>query len=167
MSTETPPQPSSRTSWADFHAAEPDFADTVRARFQQHLHHVLATLRKDGSPRVSGLEVTFRDGELYLGMMHDSWKAKDLLRDPRFALHANPGSGDEASSLGDVRVSGRAALVTDPAELARFVGAVHPPEPFHLFRADLADAVRTSVEGAELVVQTWHPGTPLRTIRRA
>ncbi|MEU5978944.1 pyridoxamine 5'-phosphate oxidase family protein [Streptomyces sp. NPDC047315] len=158
---------STDTSWADFHAAEPDFADTVQARFQQHLHHVLATLRKDGSPRVSGLEVNFRDGELYLGMMYDSWKAKDLLRDPRFALHANPGEGAAASQLGDVRVSGRATPVTaDSEEFARFVEGVRPPEPFHLFRADVTEAVRTSVEDNELVVRSWHPGAPLRTVRR-
>ncbi|MEU9604177.1 pyridoxamine 5'-phosphate oxidase family protein [Streptomyces sp. NPDC048057] len=166
MSTETPPQPSARTSWADLHAAEPDFADLVRARFQQYLHHVLATLRKDGSPRVSGLEVTFRDGELYLGMMQDSWKAKDLLRDPRFALHGNPGEGDTASRLGDVRVSGRAVPVTDPEEFSRFVAGVRPPEPFHLFRADLTEVVRTSVEGDELVVRAWRPGAAIRTHRR-
>lgn len=61
-------------SWDGFATAEPEFADTVRARFRLYKHHVLATLRKDGSPRVTGLEADFRFGELLLGMMPNSLK---------------------------------------------------------------------------------------------
>ncbi|MEV5282829.1 pyridoxamine 5'-phosphate oxidase family protein [Streptomyces sp. NPDC051994] len=151
--------------WSDFRGAEPEFADAVEARFKQYKHHVLATLRKDGSPRVTGLEVEFRDGELWLGMMPNSMKALDLLRDPRFAVQANPGPDAEMAD-GDVRVSGRAVEVIDPAVLARFASQVHPPEPFHLFRAELTEVVRTGVENDELVVRAWRPGAALRTLRR-
>ncbi|MGX1884364.1 pyridoxamine 5'-phosphate oxidase family protein [Streptomyces sp. NPDC055287] len=151
--------------WADFQAAEPQFADVVRQRFQQYRHHVLATIRKDGSPRVTGLEVTFLHGELWFGMMPYSRKAQDLQRDPRFAVQANPGADDEMRD-GDVRISGRAVEVTDPEVIARFVGEIKPPEPFHLFRVEPAEVVRTSVEGDALVVRTWRPGRPVRTIRR-
>ncbi|WP_327684784.1 pyridoxamine 5'-phosphate oxidase family protein [Streptomyces sp. NBC_00467] len=153
------------STWAGFHAAEPEFAATVQSRFERYKHHVLATLRKDGSPRVTGLEVAFRSGELWLGMMPDSRKAQDLKRDPRFAVHANPGP-DDSMDGGDVRISGRALEVTDPAEIAAFVAEVGPPEPFHLFRVELGEVVRTSVEGQELVVQSWNPGGSLRTVRR-
>lgn len=152
-------------SWADFQAAEPDFAETVAQRFAAYTHHVLATLRKDGSPRVTGLEVTFRSGELWLGMMPRSRKAQDLMRDPRFALQANPGSGTDMGG-GDVRVGGRAVEVTDPDTVARLAGEVGASQPFHLFRAELTEVVRTSVEGDRLVVQVWHPGEPLRTVSR-
>ncbi|MFE4833027.1 pyridoxamine 5'-phosphate oxidase family protein [Streptomyces sp. NPDC056672] len=117
-------------AWADFRSAEPDFADTVRRRFEKYPHHVLATLRKDGSSRVSGLEVTFLFGELWLGMMPNSLRARDLPRDPRFAAEAGT------------------------------------PLPFHLFRVELSEVVRTGVEGEELVVRIWHPGRPPRTVRR-
>jgi len=153
------------TSWADFERTDPRFASTVRARFEQYKHHVLATLRADGSPRLTGLEADFRHGELWLGMMPNSRKALDLRRDPRFALYANPGP-DDSMSDGDVRISGRAVEVTDPAVIARYAEAVAPPEPFHLFRADLTEVVRISVEGEELVLRTWRPGHPPRTIRR-
>ncbi|MEU1670027.1 pyridoxamine 5'-phosphate oxidase family protein [Streptomyces sparsogenes] len=153
------------TSWAGFEAAEPEFSAVVRERFQRYPHHVLATLRKDGSPRVTGLEADFRFGELWLGMMPDSRKALDLRRDPRFAIHANPGP-DTGMDGGDVRVSGRAVEVTDPEALARYAEAVHPPEPFHLFRVELTEVVRTAVEGEELVLQTWRPGDVVRTTRR-
>ncbi|WP_328401805.1 pyridoxamine 5'-phosphate oxidase family protein [Streptomyces sp. NBC_00390] len=151
--------------WADFQAAEPDCAATAQQRFEKHTHHVLATLRKDGSPRVSGLEVKFSHGELWLGMMPNSRKAQDLRRDPRFAVQANPGSGTSMDG-GDVRVSGRAVEVTDPQAKAAFTQEAGEPQPFHLFRAELAEVVRTRVDGDELVVQIWRPGRRLRTLRR-
>ncbi|MFC8589983.1 pyridoxamine 5'-phosphate oxidase family protein [Streptomyces atroolivaceus] len=153
------------SSWQDFRAAEPAFADAAQKRFQQYKHHVLATLRADGSPRVTGLEVEFRMDALWFGMMPNSRKALDLRRDPRFALQANPGPDAEMAD-GDIRVSGRAVQVTDAAVLARFIEEVTPPEPFLLFRAELAEVVRTGLDGDDLVVQVWRPGHPLRTLRR-
>lgn len=154
-------------SWAGFAAAEPGLAGTVEARFGAYPHHVLATLRKDGSPRTAGLEVRFLTGELWLGMMPDSLKALDLRRDPRFALQANPGDGTGMGG-GDVRIAGRAVEVEDPRTKAGYVREVEPPEPFHLFRTELTEVVRTRVEDDKyLVVEIWQPGRPLRTVRRA
>ncbi|WP_307626114.1 pyridoxamine 5'-phosphate oxidase family protein [Streptomyces turgidiscabies] len=153
-------------NWAVFTTAEPDLAETAEKRFRAFAHHTLATLRKDGSPRTSGLEVRFLHGELWLGMMPDSLKARDLRRDPRFALQANPGPGTEMSG-GDVRISGRAYEVEDSAAKAAYVEEVEPPEPFHLFRTELTEVVRTYVEDKTcLVVQVWQPGEAVRTLRR-
>ncbi|MBC2901332.1 pyridoxamine 5'-phosphate oxidase family protein [Streptomyces cupreus] len=153
-------------SWATFTTAEPDLAELIEERFGAFTHHILATLRKDGSPRTTGLEVRFLNGELWLGMMPDSLKALDLRRDPRFALQANPGDGTGMGG-GDVRISGRAVEVQDPAEKARYGEEVEPPEPFHLFRAELTEVVRTYVEDDKyLVLQVWKPGEPLRLIKR-
>lgn len=154
-------------NWASLTAAEPELAATVEARFGAYTHHTLATLRKDGSPRTTGLEVRFLDGELWLGMMPGSLKALDLRRDPRFALQANPGDGTGMGG-GDVRISGRAIEVEDGATKAAYVKEVEPPEPFHLFRTELTEVVRTYVEDdAYLVVQVWKPGEPVRTLKRA
>ncbi|GAB2949496.1 pyridoxamine 5'-phosphate oxidase family protein [Streptomyces pseudoechinosporeus] len=157
------------SNWAAFTAAEPDLAKTAEERFGAFTHHILATLRKDGSPRTSGLEVRFRNGELWLGMMPNSLKALDLRRDPRFALQANPGAGTEMAG-GDIRISGRAVEVTDPETVALYTEEaeeVEPPEPFHLFRTELTEVVRTYVENnAYLVVQIWKPGEPLRIVKR-
>ncbi|WP_431981788.1 pyridoxamine 5'-phosphate oxidase family protein [Streptomyces qinglanensis] len=155
-------------SWAGFEQAEPGLAGTVRRRFGQYPHHVLATLRADGSPRLTGLEADFRAGELWLGMMPNSRKALDLRRDPRFALFADPGSGTGTGG-GDVRVSGRAEEVTDPAALARWAAGAPDgelPEAFHLFRALVAEVVHVTVEGEEMVLRTWRPGRRSRTVRR-
>ncbi|MFD9246707.1 pyridoxamine 5'-phosphate oxidase family protein [Streptomyces sp. NPDC059556] len=153
------------TTWSAFEAAEPAFAETVRERFGQYTHHALATVREDGSPRLSGIEVGFRFGELWLGMMPGSRKARDLRRDPRLSLLANLGEGTGMGG-GDVRVAGRAVEVTDPETVARYVADAGEPQPFHLFRVDPTEVVRTWVDGDELVVRTWSPGHPARTFRR-
>ncbi|MEU3313991.1 pyridoxamine 5'-phosphate oxidase family protein [Streptomyces sp. NPDC048387] len=152
-------------NWAAFEKAEPEFAAAVRARFAQFPHHVLATLREDGSPRLTGLTVEFRGGELWLGMMAGSLKARDLQRDPRFALHTNPGP-DDTMPDGDVRISGRAVEIVDPPELHRYAEEMDTPHPFHLFHADLAEVVHTTVDGTELVLRTWTPARGLHTLRR-
>jgi hypothetical protein len=154
------------SNWAAFTAAEPDLAKTVEKRFGAFTHHILATLRKDGSPRTTGLEVQFLNGELWLGMMPGSLKALDLRRDPRFAVQANPGPGTEMGG-GDVRISGRAVEVADPETKGAYVKEVEPPQPFHLFRTELTEVVRTYVEDEKyLVVQIWQPGEPVRTLKR-
>ncbi|MFD6418746.1 pyridoxamine 5'-phosphate oxidase family protein [Streptomyces sp. NPDC060194] len=154
-------------SWADFEAAQPGFARTVRDRFAAYTHHTLATLRRDGSPRTSGTEVTIRFGEVLIGSMPGAVKALDLLRDPRLTLQANHGEGDTMGG-GDVRVGGRAVEVGEDEELfARCreeVGA--PAGPFHLFRVELSEVVRTAVEGDELCVTLWRPGAEPHTFRR-
>ncbi|MEU9285921.1 pyridoxamine 5'-phosphate oxidase family protein [Streptomyces sp. NPDC048275] len=156
----------SHTNWAAFTAAEPDLARLAESRFGAFTHHVLATLRADGSPRTSGLEVRFVHGELWLGMMPDSLKALDLRRDPRFTLQANPGPGTGMAG-GDVRISGRAVEVDEPAAKALYVEEVEPPQPFHLFRTELTEVVRTYIEDdTYLVVEIWKPGEPVRTLRR-
>ncbi|MFD4566729.1 pyridoxamine 5'-phosphate oxidase family protein [Streptomyces sp. NPDC058467] len=156
------------SNWAALTTAEPDLAKTVEDRFGSFTHHVLGTLRKDGSPRTTGIEARFLHGELWLGMMPDSLKALDLRRDPRFALQANPGAGTGMEG-GDVRISGRAIEVGDDERAAKaaYVKEVEPPQPFHLFRTELTEVVRTYVEDdTYLVVEIWRPGEPVRTLKR-
>jgi hypothetical protein len=75
------------TSWADLEREAPALATAVHARLTASRHSILGTLRADGAPRLTGLEVHFGEGERWLAMMPDSRKADDLRRDPRFALH--------------------------------------------------------------------------------
>src|ERR687883_1376464 len=97
--------------WSTVSAQVPELAARVRARFEATGLGLLATLRRDGSPRISGIEPLFTDDELWLGMMPDSRKATDLLRDPRFALHS--ATVDKQVTEGDARLSGEAVLVED------------------------------------------------------
>jgi hypothetical protein len=76
------------TAWQDVEQAAPEFARRVRTLFDAHRHKTLATVRADGSPRISGIETVFEDGELVFGSMPGARKGADLRRDPRFALHS-------------------------------------------------------------------------------
>jgi len=160
-------------TWQEIEAAVPDLAAAVRAAFDAHKHKVLATLRADGSPRVSGNELTFKDGEAWLGMMHRSVKALDLLRDPRLAVHS--ATADAELKLGDAKLSGRAVEETD-AETKRSFGSdsaeehdgQEPPEEYHLFRVDVSEVsvVRIGDPPDHLVVESWSPASGYRRIER-
>ncbi|MGF1665440.1 MAG: pyridoxamine 5'-phosphate oxidase family protein [Acidimicrobiia bacterium] len=155
-------------SWGEVEETSPSFAAAVRARFETHRHHVLATLRRDGSPRVTGTEVKVYGPDLTIGSMPQSMKARDLLRDGRYALHANPGDGSMEG--GDAKVAGIAFEVTDPDTLSDYLAGTEVPSgPFHLFRLAVAEAVLTSLhpEGDRIVIETWNPGQELRRFERA
>ena len=159
------------TSWDDFAEAEPELAAGVRSRFEAHGLALLATIRADGSPRLSGIEPLFAEGELWLAMMPDGRKSDDLRRDPRLALHN--ATTDKAVTHGDVKVSGRVVAVTDPGAVSRVVaafelatGAPPPPGPFDLWRVDLTEVARITPGGDHLVIETWRPGRPCRRIER-
>jgi hypothetical protein len=154
------------TSWAQFEEEAPDLATAVHARLTATLHSILGTLRADGAPRLTGLEVHFGEGELWLAMMPDSRKADDLRRDPRFALHSAP---DVELVEGDAKVGGRAVLVTDDATIARFVERLPmelPESGMALFRAELTDASLARVDDGFMVIDIWHPGRNPRQVRR-
>jgi hypothetical protein len=150
------------STWAEVAAAEPEFADRVRRVFDSHRHKVLATLRRDGSPRASGIEVEFAGGELWMGMMSGSVKAQDLRRDPRLALHAaseDPPQDDPSRWLGDAKIAGRAVEVAAPA---------NEDEPAHRFKVDIAEVVLTRVgrPADHLVIESWHEARGLERKER-
>ena len=157
-------------SWEEIETAAPELAARARASFDAHKHKVLATLRRDGSPRISGIEASFADGQLWLGMMPGSRKALDLRRDPRLALHSasvDPPEDDPGSWAGDAKLSGRAVEVDDSAMLER-MGAGEEAGEAHLFRVDVTELVHTRVgEPADhLVIELWQEGRGLRIMRR-
>jgi Pyridoxamine 5'-phosphate oxidase len=149
------------TVWREVEQAAPEFAQRVRTLFDAHRHKTIATVRADGSPRISGIEATFEDGELAFGSMPNARKGADLRRDPRFALHSatvDPIEGSEAQWPGEAKISGRAIAagpITDGPEGDRFA-------------ADIAEVVHTHLNEAAtlLVVEWWTPTRGLRTIER-
>jgi hypothetical protein len=157
-------------SWNEIEAAEPEFAKTVRGLFDAHKHKVLATLRRDGSPRVSGIELEFRDGDLWFGTMPGSLKGADLLRDPRLALHSasEDPPEDQKSWPGDAKLSGRAVEITDPGALDEIYTEARAPAGSHLFRVDITEVVHTRVgdPADHLVINFWRESDGLRQITR-
>jgi hypothetical protein len=149
-------------SWGAFAEEQPAFAARVRERFDVRKHKTLATLRADGSPRISGIEVEFDDGQLYLGMMPDSAKLRDLTRDPRLAVHSpteDPPEGAEVEWRGEAKIEGRAVAVDFPDS---------PVEGAGRFAVDLTGVVLTHLNdaGDRLVIESWRPGRGLRSIER-
>src|SRR5215208_2695966 len=143
-------------SWSEFAAAAPELADCVQQRFEAHKHKTMATIRKDGSPRISGTECQFVDGELWIGSMWQAVKALDLQRDPRYALHS--GSDDPPEWPGDAKLSGAAEEITDPELVRRMNGEV-TEGPSHL--------VRLNEARDKIVIELWHSGEKVRRIERA
>jgi hypothetical protein len=157
-------------SWTDFHAAAPELATAVRARFQAHGLALLATLRRDGSPRISGIEIEFVGDDLWLGMMPGSRKAADLARDPRLALHA--ATSDAQVRAGDAKLSGRAIRVAEGpawqryAALASETRGATPDPATPLFRLDMREASLLRVAGDHLVIEWWRDGEPVHRVER-
>ncbi len=156
----------SRTPWHEVERAQPDFAERVRRSFDAGRHKTIATLRADGSPRISGIECEFVDGELRFGSMPQARKGADLHRDPRFALHGptfHPEEGRETEWPGEAKVAGR-AVPAGP------VGAGDGAAPEgEMFVADLTEVTFTGLnaEGTALVIEMWSPAAGYRRIERA
>lgn len=148
------------TTWSEFVATAPDFAQRVRELFTGHKHHTMATLRKDGSPRISGTEIEFAEDGLTLGMMSGALRAADLRRDLRVALHSCTADPDEHSTArrGDAKISGTVYEADKQAG---------PPDS-HRFLVDLSEVAITRVGTLpdHLVIETWHPSHGVRWIER-
>jgi hypothetical protein len=138
----------------------------VRRLFDAGRHKTIATLRADGSPRISGIECEFQDGDLRFGSMTGARKGEDLKRDPRFALHGPtflPEDGKERDWPGEAKIAGRARSA-GPATTDD--GAEQPDG--EMFVADITEVVITGLnaEANKLVVESWTPARGLRRVER-
>jgi hypothetical protein len=145
-------------SWAEFESVEPQFAARVRDLMSGRKHLTMATLRNDGSPRISGTEVEFAGGELRIGSMPGARKAHDLQRDARVAIHGptvDPPPDDPGGWGGEAKVAG-AAVEVDSADAS------------HRFRIDVREAVITRLDeaGRRLVIESWTPDRGYRRFER-
>lgn len=143
--------------WKEFEKAQPEFAERVKKLMTTRKHLTMATLRRDGSPRISGTEVQFTNGELRIGSMARAVKAMDLLRDPRVAIHGPTHDPSKAGRWrGEAKVAGRAI-------------AIPTKDGAHHFRIDLDEAVITSLNSTRtgLRIESWTPGTGYRDLDRS
>jgi hypothetical protein len=156
-------------SWKEIVESAPGFASALRRHLDARAHKTIATLRADGSPRISGIEAFFAGSDLWFGSMPDARKARDLRRDPRFALHS--GSIDPPEWEGDAKITGRAEEVTElERRLAVFRsrGSESSSSEAHLFRAEIEEAVLVGLsdDRKRLVIELWRPGRDLERIER-
>ncbi|MGQ0719546.1 MAG: pyridoxamine 5'-phosphate oxidase family protein [Pseudonocardiales bacterium] len=141
--------------WSEFVAAEPEFSRQVRACFGPDRYETLATLRRDGSPRISAISIMLLDGDLVIALaFSDSVKAADLRRDPRLALHSPTATAlndDSSDSPGEAKIAGYG--VETVISLGRgFIG----------FRVDVTEVVRNYLDSDYFIIESWHEGRGLR-----
>ena len=128
-------------TWHEIESDAPEFAARERVLFQARKHKTMATLRADGSPRISGIETEIGE-EVTFGSMPGARKLADLERDPRLALHSpsvDPPEDDPGAWVGEAKISGRAVPTADG------------------FRVDITEVALTYLDGG-LAVESWHPG---------
>ena len=153
--------------WAEFAKACPELAELGEARLLEPGIALLGTLRADDSPRISPCEVFIVDGDLMLGMMWQSRKALDLLRDPRIVVHSAVTNRD--GKEGDFKLYGRAVDVPEPERRIAYADHLEkeidwrPTEPMHLFALDITSAGYT-VFGDAPYALAWDPGRGLRRL---
>jgi hypothetical protein len=153
-------------SWSEVEAEAPDLAARAKGFLDAHTHLTLATLRRDGSPRISGTEIVWRDGDLYIGSMWRAVKAQDLIRDPRYALHSGSAVPDDGWE-GDAKVAGRAQELSD-GEKRKLFPEVEGSGEMHSFRLDVTELVVVGLDEPreKMVIESWHPGRGFEVTKR-
>ena len=165
-------------TWTEFSDEARDIAGLAERRLAATGLMMLATLRRDGFPRISPMEpviagdrLVLHDGRLWLGMIVDSTKSRDLKRDGRFGLHT--ATADKEVGEGDVKLWGTASEVTDHDTLARFsdeifesVGFRFEVGSFDAFDVDLLGASSVSVADNVMYVRTWKPGKGVTVVEK-
>jgi hypothetical protein len=152
--------------WEEFEHACPELAQLARERFSSDELVLVGSIRSDGSPRISPVEPDLVAGELMLGMMWQSRKAHDLLRDPRLVVHSLP--SDRLNPGGDLKLYAKAVEVSDPARRRAHADATfarigwRPAEPYHCFSVDISEAAYVRFEETIWTVWRWRPETGLR-----
>jgi len=151
--------------WSELAESQPELAELGRHKLLDPQVVLVATIRRDGSPRISPVEPFVLDGELWLSMLLGSTKAQDLLRDPRVLVHSVITGRDGAE--GEFKLRGTVRERTDPELQRRYAAAVAEslgwrpvPGEFHLFTVDIDDVTFIRYEDAtgDQFVTRWPPG---------
>src|SRR5262249_2795916 len=122
-------------NWNEFRAGAPDLAMVFEERLRETQLVLLGTNSASGWPRISPWQAYIADGVLMLGMMWQSRKARDLLRDSRLTVTTT--QCDREAAKGDMKLYGYAVPVTEKArkdalgDAQQAVIQWRPEEPFH------------------------------------
>ena len=128
-------------TWVEFAAAAPEMAERGARRLGIG-YAFIATTARDGAPRLHPMTPLITEGRLLAFVAVHTVKYRNLLRDPRYALHAVLGESDE-----EFLVSGRAVVSDDwasrmlAAAEARRIGMTSHDDvlfEFHVERAHWA-----------------------------
>ena len=99
-------------TWEELEQAAPEIAGHGRELIEKFQFVFVGTLTKDGSPRITPVEAYIIDGHLLVNMIPRSFKALDLLRDPRVYVHTPV---DSKSGPPEFKLGGCAAVLEEEA----------------------------------------------------
>jgi hypothetical protein len=139
-------------SWADFEQAAPELAGIARERIENHGFMLLGTIRRDGTPRISPVEVRVVEGRLVMSVVRGSTKERDIQRDPRIVLHSPMLHSDDPND--ELKLRGRAAAVEDE-QLAKAAALWTPPPELDVFCVDIESAAFLAWSKGELTMTRW------------
>ena len=146
--------------WEEFKKVSPVMAALGAERFNRTGLVIIATIRKDGWPRISPVEPLIADGHLYLGMMWQSRKAQDLLRNPRCTVNTIVSNRD--GSDGDFKIYGSAVEIQDlkmrqkySESLEKKIGLRPKAPEYHLFSIDIDSAAFSIIQEGEWIHTVW------------
>lgn len=149
-------------TWGEYARANPTNAMIVSDVFRTHPHHVIATIRTDGSPRLGGTNVFVTDEHLCIGTKSISFRAKDLHRDSRCALYSAP--IDEHLVRPDIQIDG-IALQADKEMTRELLSAVGESGDAVVFLIKICVLRILTVDRNELVIESWSPAMGTHTRR--
>jgi hypothetical protein len=142
--------------WGDVAGQVAPLAALVEEVFAARRMKTLATIRRDGAPRLSEISGAFiRAGDFWLGLI-PSAKERDLDRDPRCSVHCGSSTNDFSASA---RVSGR-AMRAEPGAFTLLGMERTDGEPrFSLYRLDVSEVVvtRPDPESGLILMEWWTP----------
>ena len=157
-------------TWAELETRAPELAAAARDVLERFGFAFAGTIRRDGTPRISPVEVHLVGGELVVVMIRGTHKARDVLRDPRIVL--NSPVLDASQPGEELKVRGRAVAVREPERRAAVADAVEarsgwrPREDWHVFAIDVDDATHIAWEGSVMTMTRWSRGGHVERERR-
>jgi hypothetical protein len=155
--------------WSEFRSQIPELAEQARKLFGRNMLALIGTIRSDGSPRISPVEVFFTPDELLVGMMRQSKKAFDLMRNPRCVVHNT--ISDPNGSQPELKLYCRSILGDDHTR-SRYCKAYterwkrKPPHSFpaYVFSMDVDSAalIRYDTQKNQMIVKSWSSKSGLK-----
>jgi hypothetical protein len=139
-------------SWKALAAGAPEMAAYGQKRFSSGVAY-LATVKKDGGPRVHPVTPIIGEGRLFLFMEPTSPKGHDLRRGSHYALHCSV--ADSGGGQGEFLVTGTAQFADSEADrvVAVKYSSYDPADRYILFELAIDSAFSTEYD---------EDGTPVR-----
>jgi len=140
--------------WKTLEEQEPNLAVFGAERLNGQVAY-LATIRKDGSPRVHPMTPIVGEGHLFVFMESTSPKGHDLQRDGHYAIHCSV--TDTSGASGEFIINRQAHLITDPnlRALAVKLCSYTPKDRYILFEFDVESAASTIYPDGRPVYRSW------------